>query len=218
MFCRSCQLSVKSTSMKPVTGMCLKSPENRVQLLKHCSPAVELRAEKTHRVGQQLRNIFGKAIVNKKNSWTGRYIRASKPLTADLLCEQITFCPKERERGREGGRERIQARDKVHGTMRPIDSSETGPGASNVLRTAEGAQRHNDYSLHYKWLKQSRGPARGHSISTDPDRRSRSSKVNNRHFCLVRRRTFQFTSPVSSNHSSTHCQIFIFHLRLQKIL
>lgn len=47
-----------------------------------------------------------------------------------------------------------QARDKVHGTMRPIDSLETGPGASNVPRAAEGAQRHNDYSLHYKWLKQ----------------------------------------------------------------
>lgn len=43
--------------------------------------------------------------------------------------------------------------------MRPIDTMETGPGASNVLRTAEGAQRHNDYSLHYKWLKQSLGPA-----------------------------------------------------------
>lgn len=46
--------------------------------------------------------------------------------------------------------------------MRPIDTPETGPGASSaLLRTADGAQRHSDYSLHYKWLKQS------HSIRTD---------------------------------------------------
>lgn len=43
--------------------------------------------------------------------------------------------------------------------MRPIDTMETGPGASSALRTADAAQRHSDYSLHYKWLKQSRGPA-----------------------------------------------------------
>lgn len=43
--------------------------------------------------------------------------------------------------------------------MRPIDTVETGPGASSALRTADGAQRHKDYSLHYKWLKQSRGLA-----------------------------------------------------------
>lgn len=43
--------------------------------------------------------------------------------------------------------------------MRPIDTLETGPGASSFLRTADGAQRRNDYSLHYKWLKQSLGPA-----------------------------------------------------------
>lgn len=47
----------------------------------------------------------------------------------------------------------------VRRTMRPIDTVETGPAASSALRTADGAQRHNDYSLHYKWLKQSRGPA-----------------------------------------------------------
>lgn len=52
-----------------------------------------------------------------------------------------------------------RAKDKVHRTMRPIDTMETGPGASSALRTADGAQRHNHYSLHYKWLKQSRGPA-----------------------------------------------------------
>lgn len=43
--------------------------------------------------------------------------------------------------------------------MRPIDTAETRPGASSVLRTADAAQRHKDYSLHYKWLKQSPGPA-----------------------------------------------------------
>lgn len=43
--------------------------------------------------------------------------------------------------------------------MRPIDTTETGPGASSALRTADGAQRHKDYSLHYKWLKQSPGSA-----------------------------------------------------------
>lgn len=34
--------------------------------------------------------------------------------------------------------------DRVHGTMRPIDMVETGPGASRVPRAADGAQRHHD--------------------------------------------------------------------------
>lgn len=51
--------------------------------------------------------------------------------------------------------------------MRPIDTAETGPGASSALRMADGAQRHNDYSLHYKWQKQSRGPSQGPSIRRD---------------------------------------------------
>lgn len=51
--------------------------------------------------------------------------------------------------------------------MRPIDTMETGLGASKVPRRAEGAQRHNDYSLHLQMAKTELWSCRGHRIGTN---------------------------------------------------
>lgn len=42
--------------------------------------------------------------------------------------------------------------------MGSIDIVETELGASSTASTADGAQKHSDYSLYYKWVKQSHGP------------------------------------------------------------
>lgn len=60
---------------------------------------------------------------------------------------------------------------------------ETGPGASSFLRPADGAQRRNDYSLHYKWLKQSLGPAEATALG-DPVRIGLEILTTD-HFCPI---------------------------------